>query len=143
MTVQEAAEEHDRENKLENHRTCELCRTPVVDGLEGIVEHIEDEHDPEELAREVSHDWTPHEPSAIHHPNGTVHFGGARHGPKLAETTCGLTIKVDDLDGVENLRNLISYDHADADDYCGNCVQLTKRRFGPDYLPEPLLEADV
>ncbi|RLM32657.1 hypothetical protein [Haloarcula sp. Atlit-120R] len=142
MTLQTSTEEHDRAYKLENYRTCELCSEPVDGGVEGIVEHIEDEHDLEALAHEVSHNWTPHEPSAVHLPNGTVHFGGSRHGPEMVDTTCGLTIEVNDLDGIENLRNLISYDHADAEAYCGNCVQLTKRRFGRDYLPKPLQERE-
>lgn len=140
MTVQEAAEEHDRAYKLENYRTCKLCGTPVDGGLEGIIEHIESDHDIEDLAREVSFDWTPHEPNAVHLPNGTVHFGGSQHGPELLETTCGRTIEVEDVDGVDNLLDLINYDRADADDYCGNCVELVKRRYGRDYLPEPLQE---
>lgn len=140
--------EHVAEKRAEKVRVCSVgrCKEEVTGGIVGMAEHVEEEHDLEDLVREVSFTYSPQEPVGVHHPNGTTHFTGSgrsRCDSEVVETRCGVTIRASDLDGVEDATNLVSYRHADADDYCGTCIRLFHRDMaGAGTLPEPLRDEE-
>jgi hypothetical protein len=129
-----------KEYRLENYRTCEICGDDVNCGIEGMVSHLDANHTFEEIAKEVSFEWQPNEPTVFHHPNGTVHFYQSGGGD-MVTTMCGRTFERHNSapdETREDWFDRINYEHADADDYCGNCIQLYEHKFPGTPLPEPL-----
>jgi len=131
-----------RDRKFEqNTRVCELCSEQVPGGVEKMLEHIEDEHSLEDLAKQASFSWTPSDPKGLHLPNETIHFVESNTG-LCASTFCGQSYSGDDFEDVDvDWSEMFSYDLGNPEDYCGNCVQQMKQDGRALYLP-PVLEED-
>jgi len=130
-----------REMKFDQQtRVCELCSDQIPGGVEKMLEHIEDEHSLEDLAKQTSFSWTPDEPRGLHHPNGTIHFIESEM-PSSVGTFCGRTYSRHDFeDSDTEFGDLLSYELGDADDYCGNCIQTLRQDGRAIRLPAVLEE---
>lgn len=129
-----------KDYRLDNYRTCSICAENVNCGIDGMISHMQANHSLEELATEISFKWQPNEAKAFHHPNGTVHFYQTG-GSDLITTVCGRDIQRQSTapdESREEWFDRVNYEHAAADDYCGNCVNLYEYKYSGNSLPDPL-----
>lgn len=133
------------EKREADTRVCDLCKEDVEGGLDAMFEHISNDHDPADIAKELSHEWRTGEPLVFHHPSAKTHFiGSGGYAKHFVTTICGMEVTSDDLDvDVESIQEFTSYDHVDEDEYCESCVNLyLQETAGVGVLPAPLQEAD-